>query len=82
MSAPSPNTPQFPTGGLAITKSDTAVFLPSHVYVGTGGDVAVRPADGSAVVVIPSLPNGGIVPMMVIGVMSTNTTASGFVRLT
>lgn len=82
MAAPTPNTPRFPTGGAAVTASDTAVFMESAVYVGNGGNVAVRPADGSAVVTFVGIPNGSIIPMMIIGIMSTNTTATAFVRLT
>ncbi len=83
MATPAANTPVFPTGGVAVTASDTTMYQSaSHVYVGTGGNVAVRPADGGAVVIFPSIPNGGVVPIMVVGVMSTSTTASGFVRLT
>ncbi len=82
MATPTPNTPRFPTGGAVVTASDTAVFAESAVYVGNGGNVAVRPADGSAVVTFVGIPNGSVIPMMVIGVMATNTTATNFVRLT
>lgn len=81
MASASANTPLFPTSGAAFTKSDTAQFPPSAVYVGNGGNVVVRPADGGAPITFVGIPNGSMVPIMVVGVMDTNTTASDFVRV-
>lgn len=81
MASASANTPLFPTSGAAVTPSDTAVFPPSALYVGNGGNVAVRPADGGAVITFVGIPNGSMVPIMVVGLMATNTTATSFVRV-
>lgn len=83
MSLANSNTPIFPTSAIAVTKSDTAAFSPSAIYVGTAGDVAVMPADpsGATAVTFKNVPSGSVLPIMCIQVMSTNTTGSDFVRL-
>lgn len=68
--------------GVAVTKSDVTILETTRgLYVGTTGDVAVVFADGGAAVTIPSVPAGMILPIQVRQVMSTNTSASGFVAL-
>lgn len=79
MAAPQPNTPQFPTMAKAISASDADIFQPAYIYVGTGGDVAVKVAHDATAVVFHGIPNGGMVPVMCVAVKSTGTTASGFV---
>ncbi len=44
------------------------------LYVGTGGDVAVRMLDGS-VVTLANVPNGTMLPLRVDRVLATGTTA-------
>lgn len=83
---PNPFTAVFPTAAAAVTKSDTVVFPPSMIYVGGAGNVAVMPADqaGKAVpaaVTFIAPPVGSVLPVMVIQVMSTNTTATSIVRV-
>ena len=64
----------------AITKSDTTVVNFDALYVGTTGDVAILTAKGSTTT-FPTVPAGMIIPIKGTKVMSTNTTASGFVGM-
>ena len=64
----------------AITKSDTTVVNFDALYVGTTGDVAVVTGKGSTTT-FPTVPAGFIIPIKGTKVMSTNTTASGFVGM-
>ncbi len=64
----------------AMTKSDTTVYNFDAVYVGTTGDVAIMKPNGVAVT-FPTVPAGAIIPQPGIKLMSTNTTASGFVGM-
>jgi hypothetical protein len=83
MATPAPNTPQFPTSAIALTPSDTDRFPPSAIYVGNGGNVTVYPAaplDAVAVTFV-GIPNGGVVPVLCVGVASTSTTAAAIVRV-
>lgn len=72
----------------SITKSDVTTFdgvggNPSptrSLYVGTAGDVTVKMASGR-IVLWPSVQAGSILPISVIQVRSTGTTAGGFVGL-
>lgn len=69
-------------GGYAITKSDSAVLSPPFraLYVGSTGNVVIRGADGNNVT-FTSVPAGAILPVRGDQVLSTSTTASGFVGL-
>lgn len=74
--------PRMPNSALAITPSDTDVFASGvHVYVGVTGDVAVRPVGGQAAVIFKNVPAGAVLPVQVIGVNATNTTASSLVAV-
>ncbi len=75
----------------AVTPSDT-VDIPSVsnangrgnngcvLYVGTGGDLRVLTAGGDDVV-FAGFPDGGFLPVNVVRVFATNTTASGILAL-
>lgn len=78
-----PEYPAFPGCAQAITTSNTDVFAsPVSVYVGGGGDVAVRPWNNPAVsVVFKNLPAGSMLPVRVIGVDVLNTTATNLVAV-
>ena len=67
---------------IAITKSNAAVYnpMPAALYVGSTGDVNLVTAAGSTVL-IPSVPAGAILPITFRQVLSTSTSASGFVGL-
>lgn len=74
--------PVFPDGAKAITPVDADVFAAAvSVYVGGAGNVAVRPANGGAAVTFVGLPAGSMVPVRVIGVNATNTTATSLVAV-
>ena len=66
----------------AVTPSDSTVLNPTRgLYVGTGGDVAVKMANQTTSVIFPDVLGGSILPIQVVKVLSTGTTASGMVAL-
>lgn len=78
-----------PANGLfAVTPSNTVVFdnkdtnppLPSALYIGTGGNIAVVAADGSSGV-IENVLGGTILPIRVKQVLATGTTATKIIGL-
>ena len=87
----SPSRPGFLNFAEAITESDTAPSPAweesSVIYVGTGGDVAVIPCSDTdnpadlTPVVFKNCPDGFVIPIHVIQVLSSGTTASDLVRL-
>jgi hypothetical protein len=77
---PSPTFPQFPGDAALVTLSDTTRFAPSVVYVGTTGNVNVVTSQGTTVL-FTAVPAGAVIPVRVIGVLSTSTTASTLVRI-
>lgn len=67
---------------VAVTPSDsTELDITRGVYVGTGGDLAVVMADDSLAVTFVAVPSGVLLPIRVLKVMSTNTTASDILAL-
>lgn len=77
----SPTFPMYPGGAVAITPSDTVnLTTPSVVYVGVGGSVKVTTAQGDDVT-FAGLIAGTVIPVQVIRVWSTGTTASSLVRI-
>lgn len=77
----SPTFPMFPGGAAAITKSDTAnLATPSVIYVGGTGNVRVTTAQGDDTIFY-GVPAGNVIPVQVIKVWSTDTTATNLVRV-
>ena len=77
----SPTFPMYPGGAVAITPSDTVNLAnPSVVYVGVGGNVRVLTAQGDTVTFV-GIPTGSVVPVQVIRVYSTSTTATSLVGI-
>lgn len=77
----SPTFPMFPGGGATFTNSDTVNLpSPSVIYVGGGGSVKVTTAQGDEVTFHGMQP-GGVVPVQVIRVWATGTTATNLVRV-
>ncbi len=76
------NVTHFPGQADEITASDVTVFPhASEIYVGTGGDVAVKDSVGRTVV-FTNVPDGSVLPVRCTMVLSTGTvTATGFVRI-
>lgn len=68
----------IPSDAVAITPSDTTFVDLMGIYVGTTGNVAVLTAGGSTTT-FTAVPAGGIIPLRIVKVMSTNTTASTIV---
>ena len=60
----------------ALTPSDTDVFEPGYVYIGTDGNINCVPADNDLVapVVFSNLKAGTILPVLVKRVLNNNTT--------
>lgn len=78
----SPGTPDFPSGAKAITKTDTDTFeRPVSIYVGAAGNVCVVPEFGDTTVTFVGMPAGSTLPVRVLAVRATNTTASSFVAI-
>ena len=77
----SPTIPMYPGGATAITPSDTVnLTTPSVVYVGGLGNVQVTTAQGDQVVFL-GLSAGQVIPVQVIRVWSTLTTATSLLRI-
>jgi hypothetical protein len=77
----SPTFPMFPGSAGTITPSDSANLpTPSVVYVGTGGNVAVTTPQGDQVTFV-NLPAGSVIPVQVLQVRATGTTATNLVRI-
>lgn len=78
---PSPTFPMFPGGAVAVSTSDTVnLATPSVIYVGATGNVRVLTANGDDVVFV-GVPTGAVVPVQVLRVFATNTTATSLVRV-
>lgn len=77
----SPTFPMYPGGATTITPSDTVNLpSPSVIYVGGAGDVRVLTAQGDDVVFTGAVA-GSVIPVQVIRVFLTNTTATSLVRV-
>lgn len=77
----SPTFPMFPGDAVAVTPSDTVNLTnPSVIYVGTTGNVKVTTAQGSDVTFI-GVPSGAVIPVQVIRVWDTGTSASNMVAI-
>ena len=77
----SPTFPMFPGGAYSITTSDT-VNLPyvSVVYVGGTGSVKVTTAQGDTTTFV-GLPTGSVIPVQVLRVWATGTTATNLIGI-
>jgi hypothetical protein len=68
--------------GVAVTKHDTTeISVTRGLYVGTGGDVAVKMRNDSTAVTFKNVADGSLLPLRVKLVLSTGTTASDIVAL-
>jgi hypothetical protein len=70
-----------PGSAVAVTKSDTDVFSAGSLYVGTGGDVAVKMSDSDTTVIFANVPDGTFMPISITQVLSTGTDADDFIVL-
>lgn len=72
----SPTFPMFPGDAAAVTPNDsTNLSQPSVIYVGGSGNVKVTTAQGTAVTFV-GVNAGTVIPVQVIRVWSTGTTAT------
>ena len=72
----SPTFPMFPGGARTVTTSDTVnLTYPSVIYVGGAGNVRVLTAQGDDVV-FSGAAAGQVLPVQVVRVFATNTTAT------
>lgn len=77
----SPTFPMFPGDAATVSTSDTVNFTdPSVIYVGTSGNVKVTTAQGTAVT-FSNVPAGVVIPVQVIRVWTTGTTATNMIRI-
>ncbi|ODP39258.1 spike base protein, RCAP_Rcc01079 family [Sphingomonas turrisvirgatae] len=65
----------------AVTPHDSNALadVPKALYVGTGGNIALRAIDDSADVTFNNVPNGTILAVRASHVRATGTTASGII---
>jgi len=66
--------------GSVCTPSDDTIFSSSQLFVGTAGDIAVKFSSGE-VVTFKNIANGSFLPINVVKVMATNTTATDIILL-
>ena len=77
----SPTFPAFPGDAATVTTSDTNNLRePSVLFAGSGGTIRVLTAEGSDVT-FTNLQPGSILPLRVIRVYASTTTATGIVRI-
>jgi len=77
----SPTFPMFPGGAATFSNSNTVnLESPSVIYVGGAGNVKVTTAQGDEVTFI-GLQMGSVIPVQVIRVWSTGTTATNLLRI-
>jgi hypothetical protein len=67
----------------SVTPSDSVDlgFTARGLYVGSGGDVAVIPKNGSTAVTLRNVQSGTVLPVSVKRVLATGTTATQIVAL-
>jgi hypothetical protein len=77
----SPTFPMFPGGATTFTASDTVNLLtPSIIYVGNNGNVKVTTAQGDETIFL-NVQSGSVVPVQVLRVWATGTTATNMLRI-
>lgn len=71
---------EFPDNASVVTPSDSEEFDSANIiYVGSGGDVAVKTYGGDTVT-FAGIQTGAFLPVAVVQVLATGTTASDIVR--
>lgn len=78
-----PTTPISPArGGMQVSPSDSTDLtqVSRALYIGQGGDVTVRLADGDTVL-FAAVPGGALLPIRAAGVAASGTTAASIVAL-
>jgi hypothetical protein len=79
---PFPARPGIYDAALTVTPSDANTFAqPVTIYVGGAGNITCTPASGGADVVFTAPPVGSVLPLRVVAVKATGTTATLMVAL-
>ena len=77
----SPTFPMYPGDAAAVTPNDSVNFsTASVVWIGTAGNVKVTTSQGTDVV-FTSVPGGTVLPVQVLRVWATGTSATNIVRI-
>lgn len=77
----SPTFPMYPGDAAAVTPNDsTNLSQPSVIYVGGAGNVKVTTAQGTAVT-FTAVNAGTVIPVQVLRVWSTGTTATSMTAI-
>jgi hypothetical protein len=78
---PVPESENPVVNAVAITPSDAVALTrsPRALYVGTGGNIAVKLRGDGDTILHKNVPGGSILPVCVTHVMATNTTATDIV---
>jgi len=77
----SPTFPMFPGGATTFTASDTVnLETPSVIYVGGTGNVKVTTAQGDETTFV-GVAAGSVIPVQVVRVWVTGTTATNMLRI-
>jgi hypothetical protein len=69
---------QFEVYSSVNPTNDTAVAEHDAIYIGTGGNIAIKASSTSAAVVF-TVPNGSLLPVKAWSIQSTSTTATGII---
>ena len=71
------------SSAVAVTPSDSTelTYVARALYVGVGGNLAVKLRDDSLAVVLVGVAEGSVLPVQVKQVMATDTTATNIVAL-
>lgn len=67
---------QYETYSAVTPADDTEVGDHDAIYIGTGGDIAVK-ANSTAAAVVFTVPDGALLPIRAWSIQSTSTTATG-----
>lgn len=77
----SPIAPAADCFAIAPSDSQELPTVTKAIYVGTGGDVVLRPVGGADFITFRNVPEGGILDIRARAVRSTGTTAADLVGL-
>jgi hypothetical protein len=66
----------IPSIAVAVTPSASTTFQAGLLYVGTGGDVTLKPKGNSSFVTFKGVPSGSFLPIYIIAVSDAGTTTA------
>jgi hypothetical protein len=69
--------------GTSVVPDDSADLaqVSRMIYVGGGGNLAVKMQDGIGTLIFENIPDGAQIPIRVARILSTGTTATGIIAL-